>query len=32
MKYTWMQSPIGDLLVAGDEKLSLVSFPEGNMG
>ncbi len=30
MKYTWMQSPIGDLLLAGEAKLSLVSFPEGN--
>lgn len=30
MKYTWMQSPIGDLLLAGEKKLSLVSFPEGN--
>lgn len=30
MKYTWMRSPIGDLLLAGEDKLSLVSFPEGN--
>ena len=30
MKYMWMQSPIGDLLLAGEEKLSLVSFPAGN--
>jgi len=31
MKYTWLHSPIGDLLLAGEEKLSLVSFPQGNL-
>lgn len=32
MYYCFMNSPIGDLLLAGDEQsLSLVGFPEGSM-
>ena len=32
MNYSYVESPIGDLLVAGEDGvLKLVSFPEGNM-
>ncbi len=32
MKYTYMKSPIGRLLLAGDEEgLHLIGFPEGKM-
>ena len=32
MYYRYLETPIGDLLLAGDEEgLSLVSFPEGSM-
>ena len=32
MYYCYLKTPIGDLLLAGDEEtLSLVSFPEGSM-
>ena len=32
MKYCYVDSPIGDLLLAGDETgLSLIGFPEGAM-
>lgn len=32
MKYSYLKSPIGDLLLAGDETgLSLISFPQGSM-
>ena len=32
MKYTYMKSPIGRLLLAGDESgLGLIGFPEGRM-
>ena len=32
MYYTFLETPIGDLLLAGDEQgLSLIGFPEGSM-
>jgi methylated-DNA-[protein]-cysteine S-methyltransferase len=32
MYYTFLETPVGDLLLAGDEQgLSLIGFPEGSM-
>ena len=31
MRYTYLQTPIGPLLLAGEDRLSRISFPEGSM-
>jgi methylated-DNA-[protein]-cysteine S-methyltransferase len=31
MRYTYLDTPIGTLLLAGEDRLGRVSFPEGNM-